>query len=327
MRIQYIDKLKGLTIILVVIHHVAGGCGFGEAPILTYESFNMPMFMFLSGIFAFKSIKEYRWGEVVAFFKKKALRLLVPFIMIGGIFSMMAFGDPWETLTGKAGGYWFFPALFYDMLWGLVALYAARLIAPPLRGNTLIANVLTSLAIFVVLSVLYLKGVRFPYFLHAVKMFPFFYCGALFGMSGRVKGLFTENNTVYSIAFVAFFALQLTDTHTSVINLTGLPAIIILMNLFSRYDCRIPQWLSTVGTYSLEIYVFQWFLLPDVRWIGPWLMQPTKWLLGNYNLALMLAIAIAISLLIVALCMALAVAVRHSRLLNAVLLGGKWSRK
>ena len=88
-------------------------------------------------------------------------------------------------------------------------------------------------------------------------MFPFFYCGALFGMSERVKSLFTVNNTVYSIAFVAFFALQLTDTHTSVINLTGLPAIIILMNLFSRYDCRIPQWLSTVGTYSLEIYVFQ----------------------------------------------------------------------
>ena len=146
-------------------------------------------------------------------------------------------------------------------------------------------------------------------------------------MSERVKGLFTENNTVYSIAFVVFFALQLTDTHTSVINLTGLPAIIILMNLFSRYDCRIPQWLSTVGTYSLEIYVFQWFLLPDVRWMGPWLTQPTKWLLGNCNLALMLAITIVISLLIVALCMALAVAIRHSRLLNVVLLGGKWSKK
>ena len=131
MRIQYIDKLKGLTIILVVIHHVAGGCGFNEAPILTYESFNMQMFMFLSGIFAFKSIKEYSWSEVGAFFKKKALRLLVPFIMVGGIFSMMAFGNPWGTLTGREGGFWFFPALFYDMLWGLIALYAARLITPP----------------------------------------------------------------------------------------------------------------------------------------------------------------------------------------------------
>ena len=99
------------------------------------------------------------------------------------------------------------------------------------------------------------------------------------------------------------------------------------MNLFSHYDCRIPQWLSTVGTYSLEIYAFHWFFVPDVQWIGPWLIQPTTWRLGNDNFALTLAITIVISLLIVALCMALAVAIRHSRLLNVVLLGGKWSKK
>jgi fucose 4-O-acetylase-like acetyltransferase len=51
-RIQYIDRLKGLAILLVVIGHLMAFCTNGERnPI--YEvicSFHMPLFMFLSGL-------------------------------------------------------------------------------------------------------------------------------------------------------------------------------------------------------------------------------------------------------------------------------------
>lgn len=51
-RIQYIDRLKGLAILLVVIGHLMAFCSAGERnPI--YEvvcSFHMPLFMFLSGL-------------------------------------------------------------------------------------------------------------------------------------------------------------------------------------------------------------------------------------------------------------------------------------
>ena len=51
-RIQYIDRLKGLAILLVVIGHLMAFCTHGERnPI--YEvicSFHMPLFMFLSGL-------------------------------------------------------------------------------------------------------------------------------------------------------------------------------------------------------------------------------------------------------------------------------------
>lgn len=158
-------------------------------------------------------------------------------------------------------------------------------------------------------------------------MFPFFYCGALYGMSDKVRRLFTGNNMTYTVSLLAFFALQLTDTRIGMFNLTGIFAIVLLMSLFSHYDTRVPRWMATVGTYSLEIYVFHWFLLPEMRWMATWLVQPASWPLSSVNFAVMLAVSLAISAVIVALCMALGVTVRHSRLLKFLLLGGKWEPK
>lgn len=131
-RIGYIDKLKGMAIMLVVMGHVAElGCGMSDTAFnVMYNSFHMPLFMFLSGVFAFKSFRAYDWGEACAYLRKKALRVAVPFLTVGGIWSAMRLGYPWGTVTGEARGYWFLPALFYDMVWGLVALYAAHAVAP-----------------------------------------------------------------------------------------------------------------------------------------------------------------------------------------------------
>lgn len=55
-RITYIDALKGLAIILVVWGHVAEkSMGVEVMPFnRMYGSFHMPLFIFLSGLFAYK---------------------------------------------------------------------------------------------------------------------------------------------------------------------------------------------------------------------------------------------------------------------------------
>ena len=124
-----------------------------------------------------------------------------------------------------------------------------------------------------VLSVLYLRGVNLPFFLHAVKMFPFFYAGALMGMSHGVWRWLTEGHWIYALSVVAYFGVELMGVHVSVINLTGPFAVVILLQLFSRWDAHIPHWLGTVGGYSLEIYVLHWFFLPTLPWMKVWLTQ------------------------------------------------------
>lgn len=191
----------------------------------------------------------------------------------------------------------------------------------------LAANVLCAAAVYGLLSVAYVKGLRFPYFLHAVKMFPFFYCGALFGMSGGVRRLFTSCGWAYALSLAAYFALVLTGTRTSVISLTGLPAIVVLMTLFGRYDWKIPAAIGTVGRYSLEIYVFHWFLLPSLPWVAPLLSQDMGTQIFNGNIVLMFVMTSVAAGAIVAACMAIGCAVRQSGALAAALLGMPPGRK
>lgn len=86
MRITYIDKLKGIAIIFVVMGHVVEfGFNIKHSPFnLFYSSFHMPLFMFLSGLFAYKSFIRWNTKEALSFLKKKFLRVLLPFLTIGG---------------------------------------------------------------------------------------------------------------------------------------------------------------------------------------------------------------------------------------------------
>lgn len=126
MRIEYIDKLKGLAITAVVVGHVVGkSMGVGSSLNAFCDSFHMPLFMFLSGVFAYKGLRAYSWGEAATFVRKKALRVLWPFFVVGGLYVFAVAHQGGDT-AGAWGGYWFLPALFYCMLAGLAVRYAAH---------------------------------------------------------------------------------------------------------------------------------------------------------------------------------------------------------
>lgn len=62
-RVTYIDNLKAFAITLVVMGHIAEysmGCN-GMPFNFFYSSFHMPLFMFLSGIFAMKGFQQYQY--------------------------------------------------------------------------------------------------------------------------------------------------------------------------------------------------------------------------------------------------------------------------
>ena len=90
-RIEYIDMLKGVAIICVVMGHVVEkGMNLTQTPFNAfYWSFHMPLFMFLSGIFSMKEFCNNNFAECRVFLKKKLLRIMMPFFVVGGgIFSI-----------------------------------------------------------------------------------------------------------------------------------------------------------------------------------------------------------------------------------------------
>ena len=84
-RIGYIDALRGFTMFLVVLNHVAALCWqlSSDTPsfhhILTQV--RMPMFFFISGFVLYKENVVWNGKQIVSFFKKKIpVQLLSPLL-------------------------------------------------------------------------------------------------------------------------------------------------------------------------------------------------------------------------------------------------------
>lgn len=120
-RITYIDALKGLAIVLVVCGHIAEkSMGINDTPFNSmYGSFHMPLFVFLSGLFAYKGMVKMSYDVIWRFLQKKIARILFPFLFVGGFYSVLVEHEPLAVYLGTSGGYWFLPALFYCMMLGL----------------------------------------------------------------------------------------------------------------------------------------------------------------------------------------------------------------
>lgn len=124
-RLDYIDRMKGLAIFLVVLGHVyymiydKMDCVYSDI----IGSFNMPLFMFLSGLVAASCIIGDGWSRVKLFKKIKAL--LVPFFFFGICCSFMFFSNNRTTTvivdffnSPAKNGYWYLMSLsvFYLLL-------------------------------------------------------------------------------------------------------------------------------------------------------------------------------------------------------------------
>ena len=119
-RIDYIDRMKGMAIFLVVMGHVYG-MAFAQSDDVAYRvisSFHMPLFMFLSGLVACSGVVAPYWD--VRKLGKKSKGLLLPLVVFGMCFTMTFSKDLLSGLIGflespNKNGYWYLMtlAVFY----------------------------------------------------------------------------------------------------------------------------------------------------------------------------------------------------------------------
>ena len=121
-RLEWLDALRGFTMILVVANHVAG-MGFGEewkhsSAIPFLILFRMPLFFFVSGFLAYKASQVWNLKNFGALVWKKVKVQTIPTVVF--FFLAMAilnrhFWPAVETAfhSPLKGGYWFTIALLY----------------------------------------------------------------------------------------------------------------------------------------------------------------------------------------------------------------------
>lgn len=320
-RIKYIDKLKCLAIFFVVMGHIAElSMNITTTPFNYFKgTFHMPLFMFLSGVFAFKSFQKWDIAESLSFVIKKALRILVPFVVIGGVYSLLFCENFSDVYTGVSSSFWFLPALFYCMFYSLIV----YLIVHRIKYWDNIVGVLSLHLLFWIISaLLYYRGCLgdISFSLHAIKMYPFFVFGTLFSRYAILRDKIAHSNNLYTIAILGYVLCLMFQNNIPIkLNFSGIFAIIVLINVFVKYNNYIPEKLSFIGKNSLEIYVFHWFLLPTLNCLGQWVSSQSIGV--NENFIILFCITFVISVPIIGICIILSKIIQNSRFLNAVCFG------
>ena len=124
-RLAYIDIAKGILIILVVVGHVVTGSNFiTKIMIRVINSFHMPAFFIITGMLT--NSDKLRAQPFWLFVKKKAVRLLVPYVVfefVGAVWQMILLQESrlvFTTVIRKiltvecyVSADWFLIALFF----------------------------------------------------------------------------------------------------------------------------------------------------------------------------------------------------------------------
>lgn len=126
-RIQYVDAMRGFTMLLVVVSHVSVFClGLYGSNTFSYgnilSEFRMPLFFFVSGFVFYKS--NFVWNNVnsLSFLKKKiGVQVIFPLIFLfASAYTRNLQIDDMITDYQK-GGYWFtFVLLEYFIIYILL---------------------------------------------------------------------------------------------------------------------------------------------------------------------------------------------------------------
>ena len=235
MRIKYIDQLKGLAIILVVMGHV---CSFslsidGTEFNYFYSSFHMPLFAFLSGIFSYKNFKEWNKCELLLFLKKKSLRIIIPFIWWGLCLSLCINGSLTDAYTGNIPVLWFLPALFYCMIVGVLV---GKFVHALGKDHELLSLLIINMIIYLLLIYFYFSGLLSGvyFYLSFIKLYPFFMLGCLYGHNKNIHYIFSESQVLLSLSLFSFALCWIyRDFINSKMAISGFFAINILVYYFT----------------------------------------------------------------------------------------------
>lgn len=320
-RILYIDKLKGLAILFMVMGHVTQISLEVENTTFNkfYTSFHMPLFMFLSGMFIYKYFKEWNYKEFCNFVYKKIRRILTPFITIGCLYTYFFLDNVQCLFNGSFNGYWFLPALFLCMIVDITLQYILKIFS--FKSN-LIIDCSSRILLYFFLIYLYHKGLVYPYYRGFIYHYPFFAFGILAIRYRYIYDYILSNKQLPAFLFIGYIVLwPITQYIPFNFNLISFFSIPLLIYLFNRLNSYIPNILSSLGLYSLEIYIFHRFFLPSLTQLGSLLTNNIASFDKSENFLLFLLITLIIAFPICLICIIIGRSLKEIPLLKKIIMG------
>ncbi len=349
-RLEWLDALRGFTMILVVAYHVAG-MGF-EIPNKASSSlqflilFRMPLFFFVSGFLAYKASLTWNMSTLRTLLAKKFRVQTIPTLVF---FALAVFilggkdvvGTAWEWVQSSTkGGYWFTIVLLYMF----IIYYLFCYIESKLKVQSWIPVTLFFLASLVMYESCYLpryfswaQGSRISNELMEITSFkelliymPFFLYGNIVRRYWDKAQRLMDSRWFYPliVIIVIFAALDSQKWHTLRMEWAIVPLTLsrfILLTIVFMYFRHYQEYftklspigasLQYIGRRTLDIYLIHYLFLPSLPTVGNFFN------IYRHNFVIDTTLSVLIALLIIGFCIITSNILRISPFLKKYLFG------
>ena len=338
-RVGYIDSIKGLAILLMVMGHVIAyqfpqwQIALQDYPQITMivwriiYSFHMPLLMFCLGLFIIKQEPTDSKQLVISIWKR-VQSLVLPSIFAGGIL--------W--LQRGNFGYWFLWTSFQFVVVTLLLDFLCSFI--PKYGRKVFVGLLCLISGLIMLFLkhfYYLEKLPIIDIVHW-NLYPYFCLGIIYKQCNLIEKTFSKN-WIYTIALAVFgvmtYWITIEGNHIPKQSITGMllpiSAIIALIYLFKEGlsgESKIEKWLQYLGVHSLEVYILHLFFLFRMYPVGKYILDQANSDGGGRTIFIVqLITSLVASVVIIYLCYLVMNIISKSSLLSLLLLGRRKNAK
>lgn len=323
-RIEYIDAMRGFTMLLVVYSHIQA-IGYDTIYIPSINqaliTFRMPLFFFISGYILYKASRIWDWNTTITFLKKKFKIQILPTIFFFTAYMVLFRLEFINSIFHEnvLQGYWFTISLFeyffiysiymfllcnnkHKIIYGCFLSIFAYVLAKATNSPS-INNIVTPELTNVLL-------------LDKLKYYIFFFFGTITRQYIETFTKITDKkafitfiilifffNILYLTKFISIFSNNnlikaLISNFIFITN--GFSGIIITFTIFRKNadsfseSNKYAKYLQFIGRRTLDIYMLHYFFLPrHIDIIGKWFIQhpnPTIEFFFSMSLAILVVI-------------------------------------
>ena len=324
-RIEYLDAIKGFAILLVVMGHVDAACYEDWNDVLqktdigamfwwkVIYSFHMPLFFCVSGYLC----KSNGGGK---FLLRKTRSLLLPFFSVGLTTSLLM--GYYGTFTVP----WFLRTLFIFICMN----YSYDVINKLIKIKYEIVRVIYLYALFYVTYIIFHKYIYLSPIIDSEHFSHFNFYGFLLGIVLQhfhfIEKL-NDRNWTFTIVLTYFIAyLTLMFIYKYYISYGYLAGVLAVWYLFKNAYTheKSLRWWSFLGRHSLEIYLFHFFFIIHIPFVGKCLVDCAErggfeWTITAMTIELLYSFAVG--LIVIGLSLLMARLVSCSKLYSFLFLG------
>ena len=352
-RLEWLDALRGFTMILVVANHVSR-VGFEQnwkfsSSLSFLLLFRMPLFFFVSGFLAYKAAQVWNAHNLGQLLLKKLKVQIIPTLVFFVLFNAMIWPRFLEGLevnfhSPQKGGYWFTIAL----LWMFIIYYLFAYAESKLKSRSWIPITLLFIVSLCVYETCYqphyfswAQGYKDPdtpikvflmdtCLVEVMFYFPFFIFGNIVHRYWDGAQRVMDSRWFYPIviAIVILSTMDVLKWHNLRLEWTNLPStlakfgLLTITFMYFRYYKDYFTKLSVVGASlqyigrrTLDIYLLHFFFLPNIPTIGQFFDK------YRHNFVLDTTLSVVIALLIIGFCIITSNILRVSPFLRKWLFG------